>query len=942
MCEDNEYYHSKRSIQFIEPLNDLTVECGCDAIFECKVEGYPPPKCLWFKDGKLIKQNKRISVYEQKSWHRLEIISVEFADHGLYNIVCKNNMNTIVAKANLYVVENTDDVLYTNIISNIYVIRHLSSVITKIGENIYLEATVKTDSDANYTWYKSGEIVYENSRTTIENSKNRPSLKISKGAFDDTGIYCVVARTKYGIVSSYACVQVFGDWNMKNNLIDHLNDTSITNRDDEGIFIQDPLPEELEANENEDVRLICVANIEFSTTIEWFKDKKKLNDYAIPEDYGHNYIGLRIRNPTKNDTGDYSVVIRDEKNGRYGSSSCFVTINASPIKYSLVTNLKRPLRSVVASYGTRVAFDCTYEVEDIKYLYVVWYVGRYRVERSNSAFSVVCRDGNFILYIKKVEPDMTGEVICELRRAYCNQKSITINRSSAYLTVVPQEIIKEEKTSLKYGKKKIFRDCADVEYDFDEILNLSILKRTTTNGHFSESQTNSIMEITYCKLEEDGVYFLYATRSDKCIYPVKLYIRNRHPNYVFFEWDYSSLPTSTWYQIEYCEDSNYITIGVSSISSLEIVCPPVEKMLMFRIRQIQPLDDCSEYNISIAPSSEPPDKPLKDHNLKPMELFDKEYDKTGDIIGCGAFGSVSLVKGAAGQYLAAKILKTRTQKKRDTALREYEMMKKLKHPKLVELIDSYVAKDMFVFVMDYLWGGELFDRIVEEEHIKEVDVVPYVRQICEALQYLHAHQIAHLDLKPENIICLNPNSGQVKIIDFGLARILVEGNITRAIYGTRDYVAPEVLNFESLTLACDLWSLGVVTYMLLSGVMPFAGESWPERSANIIMTNYNYNERAFSEISDLAKDFVDHLLVLEPGKRMTASLALQHKWIVEGPPKGMKAGPMKRARENLKSYLANYRARWQRAGNLMIAALRLRTHSNLNRVAHQTAAPCIT
>lgn len=103
---------------------------------------------------------------------------------------------------------------------------------------------------------------------------------------------------------------------------------------------------------------------------------------------------------------------------------------------------------------------------------------------------------------------------------------------------------------------------------------------------------------------------------------------------------------------------------------------------------------------------------------------------------------------------------------------------------------------------------------MDEEHIKEVDVVPYVRQICEALLYLHELKIAHLDLKPENIICLSPNSLQVKIIDFGLARYLDDSQQTRAIYGTRDYVAPEVLNFDRLTLACDMWSLGVVTYML--------------------------------------------------------------------------------------------------------------------------------
>lgn len=93
--------------------------------------------------------------------------------------------------------------------------------------------------------------------------------------------------------------------------------------------------------------------------------------------------------------------------------------------------------------------------------------------------------------------------------------------------------------------------------------------------------------------------------------------------------------------------------------------------------------------------------------------------------------------------------------------------------------------------------------------------------------------------------------------------------------------------------------------------MPFSGESWPERSANITMANYDYHESAFKEISGLAKNFVDRLLILQPEKRMKASIALNHQWILEGPPGGARAGHMKRARENLRSYLANHRARWQ-------------------------------
>lgn len=112
-----------------------------------------------------------------------------------------------------------------------------------------------------------------------------------------------------------------------------------------------------------------------------------------------------------------------------------------------------------------------------------------------------------------------------------------------------------------------------------------------------------------------------------------------------------------------------------------------------------------------------------------------------------------------------------------------------------------------------IWGGELFDRIVLEEHISEEDVVNYVKQLCEALLFLHQRRIVHLDVKPENILCLSPNSCHVKLIDFGLATAL-GGPILRKMYGTRDYMAPEVLNYNGLDLVNDMWSVGVVTYTL--------------------------------------------------------------------------------------------------------------------------------
>ncbi|XP_064293081.1 uncharacterized protein LOC128683315 isoform X2 [Plodia interpunctella] len=865
-----------------------------------------------------------------RKWRRIEIESVTEEDNGLYIILLKNSSSAIFSKANLQVASDRIQCIHTCPCpkQSLSVTKQLKNVTVNLGERIELEVEFNSDV-IEFQWLKGDTVLTPNERKIILDNSSSSVLSVLCARLNDTGIYTVVAKTKFGVTSSSAHVCIL--------------DIDLKSYNNEIPVVEEHLTDEVEVNEDEDVRLICKVRYDTNTVIKWFKNGALIdcNNRLVAEEYIGDYIGLRILQATRSDTAEYSVVLENVLSGRTDSTSCFVNVNPSPMLNPPIVLLKTPLLSAVACCGSQVSFDCSFELQDSKYYYVVWYVGHFRIERTNSQFDVICKDGEYFLNIMKLEPSMAGEVLCELRRVLPNQRSVFINSASAHLAVVSPPVLREVRKF--YPERKPAHNIRCMKLDaYLTVPGKKYLIGSNGNGHMEKCSSGEfLMEIKYCRLEDDNFYYLHVVKSE-LMRDVQVSVRNKITESLktsqrrveLVEWTNPHL--QTWYAID-LKHQEYLEAGVTSSCSFEIRDPPVGKLLEFRVRAAEPLAGDSEVLISIAPSNQPAAKirPLKD-----MKDFDSCFTNTGVVIGSGAFGSVMLVHDSAGEFFAAKFLKTRTQKKRDTAQREYDMMKALRHPKLVELVDAFFTKESFVLVMDFLWGGELFDRIVDEEHIKEVDVVPYVRQICEALEYLHDHKIAHLDLKPENIICLSPNSRQVKLVDFGLARILEEGHVTRAIYGTRDYVAPEVLNFEQLTLASDMWSLGVVTYMLLSGVMPFAGDSWPERSANITRANYNYDETAFKDISDLAKDFVDHLLVLSGEKRMTASDALNHKWIVEGPPKGTKAGHMKRARENLKSYLANYRARWQRAGNVMIAAHRLRTQasnrSSLERASHGT------
>ncbi|XP_060809710.1 titin [Amyelois transitella] len=914
-----------------ENLEDAVVMEGSTAELECKVNAYQSTT-VWYKDGSQIKPSDRIKAVTDRKWRRLEIENVTEEDSGLYSVLIRNSYGALYSKANLQIGSKKYPSIYTcpSPRQGLSVVKQLSNVVINSGERIELEVEINSDV-LEFQWFKGDTEIKQNERTIILNSANSSVISIHCAKVTDTGVYTVVAKTKFGVTSSTTHVEVI--------------DMDLKSYHNEMPIIEEVLPDKVDVNEFEEARLICKVRYDSNTVIKWFKNDVLIecNETLITEEYSGEYIGLRILNATPSDSAEYSVILKNMLSGHSDSSASFVTVTHSPMLSPPLVLLQRPLVSCVACCGSSVTYDCSFELVDTRLYYVVWFVGHFRIERSNSRFDVVCHDGEFLLHIKKLEPSMSGEVVCELRKALPSKRSIFVSSASAHLAVVPPSVLEDVKKM--YPGSKPPHHIRFQDPDLGVLASgTTHLNGSNTNGHENGekcSPDDFLMQIKYCRLENDNFYYLDVLRSE-LMASVQVTVKNKESDVtrnsqvktVLVEWPDPHL--QTWYAID-LKNQEFLEVGVSSYPSFEIHDPLVGKPLEFRIRAAVPMDGrLSEVQISIAPTS----PAAKVRTLKEMASFDSCFLNTGHVIGSGAFGSVVLVldKSPPQQFYAAKFLKTRIQKKRERAQREYDIMKELNHAKVVELIDAFVADGSFVFVMDFLWGGELFDRIVEEEHIKESDVVPYVRQICEALQYLHRLKIAHLDLKPENIICLSPNSTQIKIVDFGIARVLEEGHVTRIMYGTRDYVAPEVLNFEQVTFASDMWSMGVVTYMLLSGVMPFAGDTWPARSANITRANYNYDETAFKDISDLAKDFVDHLLILGAEKRMTAADSLNHRWIVDGPPKGAKAGHMRRARENLKSYLANYRARWQRAGNVMIAAHRLRTQAS-NRSSLERASP---
>ncbi|RWS06681.1 myosin light chain kinase: smooth muscle-like protein, partial [Dinothrombium tinctorium] len=216
-------------------------------------------------------------------------------------------------------------------------------------------------------------------------------------------------------------------------------------------------------------------------------------------------------------------------------------------------------------------------------------------------------------------------------------------------------------------------------------------------------------------------------------------------------------------------------------------------------------------------------------------------------------------------------------------------------------------------------GGELFERVICDDFLlTEKSSVIFTRQICEGAEYMHSKYILHLDMKPENILCVTRTGNRIKIIDFGLARRFTPGEKLQVLFGTPEFCAPEVVNYERVGPTTDMWSIGVITYVLLSGLSPFMGDSDLETMANVTSAQWDFEDEAFDMISDEAKDFISKLLVKDKDERMTATEALNHPWLK----RRKRRSEVILDKTKLKKFVI--RKKWQKATHAIIALKRFR------------------
>jgi serine/threonine protein kinase len=262
--------------------------------------------------------------------------------------------------------------------------------------------------------------------------------------------------------------------------------------------------------------------------------------------------------------------------------------------------------------------------------------------------------------------------------------------------------------------------------------------------------------------------------------------------------------------------------------------------------------------------------------------FNEVY-KLGKQLGEGAFSVVKEGQNRhSGDSFAIKIVtKAKLSKEDEVALKdEIDVLQDMEHKHIIRLYDVFEEPQHYFMVTEKMMGGELFDRIVQKSYYNEREARDTCKILFSAIHYCHKKKVAHRDLKPENLLLTSENDdSDIKIADFGFAKRVHKPKSLTTQCGTPGYVAAEILEGKPYDTQADIWSIGVIVYILLGGYPPFIESNQRTLFRKIRRGQYEFHPEYWGQVSEDAKDLIRNLLNVDPDKRFDSNMALANKWI---------------------------------------------------------------
>ncbi|XP_052004330.1 striated muscle preferentially expressed protein kinase-like [Xyrauchen texanus] len=910
----------------IRPVRDIMVKAGETAFFECHVIGPQDTDVDWLSDGKLIQPALlNCKMHFDGKRCRLLLNSVHEDDSGMYTCKLSTAKEELTSSAKLKVIASKEP-LFTRKLDVLEVIE---------GRNARFDCKVSGTPPPQVIWSHFDHPLEESEDIRILKEGGRHSIIISHVSNEDEGLYTVVARNAYGQDECAAELYVQEPRPAISSQMAKLEkmpsipeEPEVPENEMERFTMPDfvkPLYD-LDVVEGREAVLRCkVAGLPYPTII-WFHNGKRIESTEDRKMTQFRDIhSLVVRSVCHAHGGVYKCVISN----KVGKATCYAHLYVTDI-------LPDP------PDGAPVIESITGKTITLRWK---------KPKRLDQSI-----DPSTLMYA--VQQQALGSIQWTIIASCLNQTTYTISSLSKgvrytfrVLSITSKAFSKPSDATdpvqlLDRGpylqEAPVITDKPDIVYMVEKLplsitvtLNHVNASVTWKRGGVALSNRPGLYEVSMpdddqhtlrlCKVKngDAGQLICIASNqfgSDSCILTLEMAVPpafetimedldvnvGETPRFAVVV-EGKPIPDILWYKgdILLSESSHFTFVYDDNECSLVVLNtqPDDSGVYTCTAKNLAGSVSCKA-ELTVHTTKRERDNSTEDEAsiLRRMRRLTDYYDVHKEI-GRGAFSYVKRVTQKVGKKeFAAKFISARA-KRKASALREMNILSQLDHERILYFHDAFEKKNAVIIITE-LCHEELLERLTKKSTVMESEIRYSVRQLMEGISYLHQHDILHLDIKPDNILMADPSSDQIRICDFGNAVKFTPDEAQYCKFGTPEFVAPEIVNQTPVSKATDIWSIGVLTYLCLTGVSPFVGEN--DRSSVLNIRNYNvaFEESMFTDFCNEAKGFVIKLLVADR-LRPDANECLRHPWF-----KTLNKGKSI-STESLKKFLS--RRKWQRS-----------------------------
>ncbi|XP_031707548.1 striated muscle preferentially expressed protein kinase-like isoform X2 [Anarrhichthys ocellatus] len=920
------------ALKITREVKGVAVKAGESAMFECHMTGPPDIDVDWLSNGKLIQPALlNCKMHFDGKRCRLLLNSVHEDDSGTYTCKLSTAKEELTSNANLSVAPSKEP-LYTRKLDILEVIE---------GRTARFDCKVSGSPPPRVTWMHFETRVEESDDVRLLQEGGRHSLVIAHVSSDTEGFYTAVAQNIHG---KSECTAELYMQEPRAAISSHMaklekmpsipEEPEVLESEVEKRTMPDfvkPLAD-VEVIDGKEVLLKCkVAGLPYPT-IAWYHNGKRIESSEERKMTQHRDVhSMVIRSACHAHGGVYKAVISN----KLGKATCYAHLYVTDIVpdppdgppvieaitgKTISLSWKRPKRldssfdagsllyvvqqqplgsiqwSVVASNLRETNYTATSLSKGVRYAFrILTSTGKTLSKPSPSTDLVQLLDRG--PYSRKApvildKPDMV--YVVENQPASI---TITLNHVHAVVTWKRRGVVLVNRLGM-YEMSMPDDDQHTLKLQRVKSSDIGQLVVTASNQFGSDLCTPQLAMAVPPKFEtimEDVDVHIGETSRLAVVVEGK-----PDPDILWYK-DDALLSESSHFTFVY-DDPEYSLVVLNA-------CPEHSGVYTCTAKNLADSNSCKA-ELTVHTERKEAAEPIEDEGtiLRKMRRLTDYYDIHKEL-GRGAFSYVKRVIQKKGKAeFAAKFISAGG-KRKALALREMDLLSELDNERILYFHDAFEKKSVVVLITE-LCHEELLERMAKKTTVKELEVRWSVQQLLEGLRYLHQKSIAHLDVKPENILMASPGSDLIRICDFGNAAKLETSEEHYCKYGTPEYVAPEIVNQTPVSTATDIWPAGVVTYLCLTGVSPFAGEN--DRATALNIRNYNvaFEESMFADLCKEAKGFVIKLLVADR-LRPSAIECLRHPWFKSPTNKSISTAMLKQvlSRRRWQRSLINYKSK---------------------------------